>query len=421
MLAATLALGALAGSAIALPPLTSPVDSMSLFKRVSSGCSTSGQTSCHNTTAQANSCCFESPGGLLLQTQFWDTDPSTGPSNSWTIHGLWPDNCDGTFEENCDSSRAYTDIAGLLSAQGASDTLSFMQDFWVDINGKDEQFWEHEWSTHGTCYSTLKPSCLPSGSAKGAEAVAFFNTVVKLFKTLPTYDFLSKAGITPSSSKTYSLSTLTSALKSATGVTPALNCNGNNLNAIEWYFNLKGSVIDGTFVPIDAPKAGSCKSSGIKYPLKSGGTTTTTTAAAALLAYVESQPCCLRTSSDDRMQSPGSLPSKGTLHASTTGGLISAGTWSVQTLATYTFSGTADSFTMSSSKGNCGVSSGSFSCGSGVTASKFSAVTSGSSLLLAFSGSTAFSSDATPSGSTQETVFTGSSHSKTYTLSIVSS
>jgi hypothetical protein len=24
-----------------------------------------------------------------LQTQFWDTDPVTGPSNSWTIHGLW--------------------------------------------------------------------------------------------------------------------------------------------------------------------------------------------------------------------------------------------------------------------------------------------------------------------------------------------
>lgn len=26
---------------------------------------------------------------MLLQTQFWDTDPSTGPSDAWTIHGLW--------------------------------------------------------------------------------------------------------------------------------------------------------------------------------------------------------------------------------------------------------------------------------------------------------------------------------------------
>ncbi|KAI0756483.1 ribonuclease T2 [Daedaleopsis nitida] len=402
MLAATLAMGALAGWAVATPSFTSPVDSVNLFKRISSGCSTSGQASCHNTTKQTDLCCFESPGGLLLQTQFWDTDPSTGPSDSWTIHGLWPDNCDGTFTENCDASRAYTDIAGLLTAQGASSTLEFMQQYWVDINGQNEKFWEHEWSTHGTCYSTLETSCLPSGSPKGAEAVAFFNTVVKLFKTLPTYDMLASAGITPSTSKTFTLSTLTSALKSATGVTPALNCDGSNLNAIEWYFNLKGSVIDGQFEAIDAPSKGSCGSSGIKYPPKSGSSPSV-------------RQCCLDPTP------PSGLPSKGTIHASTTGGLLTGGTWSVQTLATYTFSGSASSFTMSTSKGKCGVSGGQLTCGSGVSATTFSAVTSGSNLLLAVSGSTAFSSDVSPSGSAQETVFTGSSHSKTYTLSIMSS
>ncbi|KAI0639927.1 ribonuclease T2 [Trametes polyzona] len=411
---ATVALGALAGSALA----ASSVDYANLFKRISSGCSTNGPASCHNTTRQADTCCFESPGGLLLQTQFWDTDPSTGPSNSWTIHGLWPDNCDGTFTENCDPSRDYTDIASLLTAQGASDTLSFMQQFWVDINGQNERFWEHEWSTHGTCYSTLEPSCLPSGSPKGAEAVAFFQTVVKLFKTLPTYDFLSQAGITPSTSKTFTLSQLTNALKAATGVTPALNCDGSSLNAIEWYFNLKGSLLDGEFVPIDAPSKGSCKSSGIKYPPKSGGSTTTTSVSHA--SPTASSP----SSEQDAYTCPqgsGSLPSKGTIHASSTGGLLSGGTWSTQTLATYHFSGTTDSFTMSTSKGDCGVSSGKLSCGSGVSASTFSAVTSGGNLLLAFSGSTSFSSDATPSGTAQETVFTGGSHSKQYTLSITSS
>ena len=45
------------------------------------------QTSCKNTTVVADTCCFNAPGGQLLQTQFWDTSPSTGPSNSWTIHG----------------------------------------------------------------------------------------------------------------------------------------------------------------------------------------------------------------------------------------------------------------------------------------------------------------------------------------------
>lgn len=45
--------------------------------------------SCQNTTVQEDTCCFNYPGGQVLQTQFWDTDPSTGPANSWTIHGLW--------------------------------------------------------------------------------------------------------------------------------------------------------------------------------------------------------------------------------------------------------------------------------------------------------------------------------------------
>jgi len=39
---------------------------------------TSPQTSCQNTTAVADLCCFNAPGGQLLQTQFWDTSPSTG-------------------------------------------------------------------------------------------------------------------------------------------------------------------------------------------------------------------------------------------------------------------------------------------------------------------------------------------------------
>jgi ribonuclease T2 len=47
------------------------------------------QLSCHNTTAVTDLCCFNAPGGQLLQTQFWDTAPVTGPVDSWTLHGLW--------------------------------------------------------------------------------------------------------------------------------------------------------------------------------------------------------------------------------------------------------------------------------------------------------------------------------------------
>lgn len=251
------------------------VNPMKFFQNLGgSGCGTSGPASCQNTDTPpaTSSCCFESPGGLIMQTQVWDTNVAGSPEDSWTIHGLWPDNCDGTYIENCDPSREYKNIAELLESQGASSTLEFMQQYWLNNHGTNERFWEHEWATHGTCYSTLDVDCLPSDSPTGAEAVAFFETVVKVFKTLPTYDWLAQAGITPSYSQTYSLSSLLSALEAASGgYTPALTCSrSHTLSSISWYFNLKGSVIDGDFVAINAPTQSSCPSSGIQYLPKEG-------------------------------------------------------------------------------------------------------------------------------------------------------
>ena len=64
------------------------------FQRLSGNSSASAvcnspQLSCSNSTVVENLCCFNAPGGLLLQTQFWDYNPATGPEDSWTIHGLW--------------------------------------------------------------------------------------------------------------------------------------------------------------------------------------------------------------------------------------------------------------------------------------------------------------------------------------------
>ncbi|KAF8624290.1 hypothetical protein AX15_005925 [Amanita polypyramis BW_CC] len=236
---------------------------------LTSDCDSSGAPSCSKEPDPSNACCFEYPGGLILLTQFWDTRPSIGPSDSWTIHGLWPNHCDGTFDEGCDPNRFYHDLTGLVANQGPSDTLSFMKTYWVNNRGQTEQFWEHEWNKHGTCYSTLNPSCLPQGSPTGAEAVAFFQTVVRLFQQYNIYDALQASGITPTTHKTYSLSNLEDAISSTFGVTPVFHCShGKSLNEVYIYFNLQGSVIDGTFAPIDAPSKGNCPSQGIRYDPK---------------------------------------------------------------------------------------------------------------------------------------------------------
>ncbi|KAF3398429.1 Ribonuclease T2 [Penicillium rolfsii] len=227
-------------------------------------CSNDNTFSCQSSSTTPT-CCFNYPGGALLQTQFWDTDPSTGPTDSWTIHGLWPDNCDGTYESSCDSSRAYTNISDILTAQGRTDLLSYMQDYWVDINGDDESFWAHEWGKHGTCINTIDPSCYTNYSAQ-EEVGDFFQKVVDLFQGLDTYKALAAAGITPSSSKTYTLSAIQAALTTLhDGASVYLGCSSGSLNQVWYFFNVAGNAIDGQYEAVDTLTTSSCPSSGIKY------------------------------------------------------------------------------------------------------------------------------------------------------------
>jgi ribonuclease T2 len=193
---------------------------------------------------------------MCNKTQFWDANPATGPSDSWTIHGLWPDHCDGTYDANCDPSRAYTNISSILTAAGASSVLSYMNTYWKDVNGNDESFWDHEWEKHGTCISTLQPSCY-TNYAMQEEVVDYFTTTVNLFKTLPSYTWLSNAGIVPSTSATYTSAAIMAALKTPRGVDVVIQCkNTNELDEIWYFYDVQGSVQTGTFIPT-AP--GTCR------------------------------------------------------------------------------------------------------------------------------------------------------------------
>lgn len=88
------------------------------------------------------------------------------------------------------------------------------------------------------------------------------------------------------------------------------------------------------------------------------------------------------------------------------GCIISKGTWYTSgTCATFTSTGSADSFTLKSSKGDCAISSGQLTCGAS-SATTFSS--DGSKLV--YDDSDAFYADSTPSGSTQVDVYTDDGH-----------
>jgi ribonuclease T2 len=148
-----------------------------------------------------------------------------------------------------------------------------MQQYWVDINGDDETFWAHEWGKHGTCINTITPSCYTNYTPQ-EEVGDFFQKVVDLFKGLDTYKVcnyhpssetntaclilfqaLAAAGITPDSSKTYSLSDIQAALSNLHGgASVYIGCSSGSLNQVWYFYNVAGNAIDGQYQAVDTRK-----------------------------------------------------------------------------------------------------------------------------------------------------------------------
>lgn len=282
-----------------------------------------------------------------------------------------------------------------------------MNTYWVSDSGTAESFWEHEWGKHGTCISTLEPSCYTNYQPT-EEVPDFFNRTVNLFKSLPTYDWLSDAGIVPSTSATYTSAQIQSALsKNRGGHQVYLGCTGGStLDEVWYFFNVEGSVQTGTFEASDLVGSSStCPSTGIKYPPKGSGSAPTTTAATGTAA-----PTATSTGAP--------FTGSGYLNVVTSGSqkgcIISGGTWYTSgTCATFQAAASGGKFTLTSSKGNCAVVSGALTCGSTVSSGTEFSADGGA---LVYDGADTFYADSVPSGSTQGTVYTADSHATSLTI-----
>ncbi|KAH0590994.1 hypothetical protein H2248_001106 [Termitomyces sp. 'cryptogamus'] len=242
--------------------------------------------SCENASLIQNTCCSPTPGGLVLATQFWDTHTGLEeqgqklPKGSWTIHGLWPDNCDGSFQQYCDFSRQYDPapspatlsdgtiippwegpgVDTFIKDFGRNDLLTFMNKFWINQGAPNAAFWAHEFSKHATCTSTFDVKCYGPDYKEHEEVINFFDAAIRAFHRYPSFDILAASGIVPSNKTSYTLQQITTAINTQIGVTPFIGCSHNGTVLSElWYFHhVLGTEQYGSFKPLDSTSPSTC-------------------------------------------------------------------------------------------------------------------------------------------------------------------
>lgn len=244
------------------------------------------------------SCCYENKG-IILQTQFWDfnkeylnqvngtkkrDDEDEGEdededdedadeisdrgdiNKSFTIHGLWNDLCDGSYDQFCVPELEFQDSDDLqdviVNQFGRNDLYNYMIKYWVGEDQTDESsmsLWEHEFNKHGTCFQTLLPKCFTGEYSKFQNAIAYFQKTVELFQTLPSYRFLEMGAIVPTTEKQYDLSAIETALTIGHhGKQVYVGCSNGAISEIWYYYEVKGNALNGKYRPVDSLAESKC-------------------------------------------------------------------------------------------------------------------------------------------------------------------
>jgi len=227
-------------------------------------CPTSLPASCAGPVA--DSCCSPRYGVVVLSLQWI---PNYGPKDQFTIHGLWPNTCSNGRVNGCDPKRQYGDIASTMKEAGLLNEMNLK---WPSFKGDNNAFWVHEWGKHGTCVTTLNPSCFSEYKPR-QEVAAYFRKVLELQTTYDVFSAITQAGIgqTTDRTKGVPVSTYMAAVKQKYGVDVEFKCRGSVITDVNLYFNVMGAE---TYVPINSPlSSSSCRGNTILPPKKVEETT----------------------------------------------------------------------------------------------------------------------------------------------------
>jgi len=153
--------------------------------------------------------------------------PECAQRSSFVLHGLWPQNTNGTYPQNCSNSR------------GPANPSQY-----ADIY-PDSGLLQHEWRTHGTC--------------SGLDADTFFNAARAAFHSItipPTLSQLTRQISLPPGDI---LGLFTAANPTIPNASLALSCGNNFLTAVE-------VCLDKQLHPVTCGPIRSCRANTVRIP-----------------------------------------------------------------------------------------------------------------------------------------------------------
>lgn len=141
-------------------------------------------------------------------TQCMDVFSCTTSQQDFTMHGLWPNNVDGSYPCTCTNEQ--------FNQNAIASILTQMNTFWPSLNGAAASFWAHEYTKHGTCAEDVLPTEL-----------SYFSTALKLRSAYDPLAALATAGYNPSNTQGFSVAEFNAALKAQNGFAAAVSCDSS--------------------------------------------------------------------------------------------------------------------------------------------------------------------------------------------------
>ncbi|CAM9389524.1 unnamed protein product [Ectocarpus fasciculatus] len=107
--------------------------------------------------------------GCSSPQEFWYTH--------FTVHGLWPQFKDGGYEHDCTSEAFDEEVTDAIG-------WGTMTTYWPDVKYAEDdpeytEFWDHEWTKHGTC--------------SGLSQFDYFNSTIAMIQSFGTPSIYSDA------------------------------------------------------------------------------------------------------------------------------------------------------------------------------------------------------------------------------------